>query len=48
MGGPWFTVVQQSTDSWSRVGTLWLSDGDHAGKATLEVRVRLTPPITKR
>lgn len=40
MGGPWFTVLSERSD-WSPVSTLWLSDGAEAGKATLEVRVRL-------
>jgi hypothetical protein len=43
VGGPWFTVQTQRED-WQPVGSLWLSDGDEAGKATLELRVRLAEP----
>ena len=42
MGGPWFTVLDES-DAWRPMSTLWLSDGRESAKAALEVRVRLAP-----
>jgi hypothetical protein len=40
VGGPWFAVLE-SNAQWKPFTTLWLGNGENAGKAQVEIQLRL-------
>lgn len=46
MAGPWFTVLR-SGDDWQHVESIWISDGQRAAKARVEMKAVLPPPSTE-